>query len=185
MANIDKTNFIQTYGIDDDNFISYLNKFDTFKKIINMGNIDIIPIDKLNELYYRFIYYNSLGHNLDTIVDETLPIIKKLFYYDNNGFCSYTLPPIDTSMITLNYSTVTISDRICQVKLLFTSLTEIPKGTLLFEFLPSPYIDFRTLIQTNKGNKLLRVVNDGILFETETLPINTQVNDSFTFIIRK
>ena len=71
MADINKTKFIQTYGIDDDNFLTYLNKFATLKKIVGMGRLDVISKEKINHLYNRFIYYNSLGHNLETIIEET------------------------------------------------------------------------------------------------------------------
>ena len=84
MADINKTSIINTYGIDDDNFIAYLNKFKTFKNMINTGNTAIIPVDKLKELYYLFIYYCSLGHNLHTIVNETTNKVKKLFFNEIN-----------------------------------------------------------------------------------------------------
>ena len=132
---VDKTKFIKTYGINDDNFISYLNKFGTLKKIVNMCRLDVISKEKLNHLYNRYIYYNSLGHNLDTIVEETTPIIRNLFYYNGNGHFEYKLPGDDETVIDANSSYVTISGRVCQVKLAFRNKKELKGSVLLFSLI--------------------------------------------------
>ena len=86
MADINKTKFVQTYGIDDDNFITYLNKFSTLKKMVALERLDVIPKENINHLYNRFIYYNSLGHTLNTIIEETTPDIRRLFFQNGDGY---------------------------------------------------------------------------------------------------
>ena len=184
MANIDKDKLIQTYGIDDDIFIEYLNKFFTLKKIVNIGDSNVVPKEKIINLYNSFIYYKSLGHNLDTIVDETIPIIKNLFFNNGNGYYGYKLPVIDSSLINANNSVVYISDRICMLKLNFNSKVEIPQHTILFDISPSPMSNFRETIITNNGNVTLLIDYDGVFADNKILA-NTEVNKSITYIISK
>ena len=183
---IDKTKFIQTYGINDNKFIEYLNKFATLKKIVNMDRLDVISKEKLNHLYNRFIYYNSLGHNLDTIVEETTPIIRNLFYYNGNGHFEYKLPDSDGTMCDLNDSYVAISGRVCQVKLNFITKREIKDGELLFPLIPAPVSLFRLNIARNTGIVTLLINDDGIIYNgTTNLPINSYVPTTFTYIFKK
>ena len=184
---IDKDKFIQVYGIDDDNFITYLNKFGTLKKIVNMDRLDVISKEKLNHLYNRFIYFNSLGHNLDTIVEETTPIIRNLFYFNGNGHFEYKLP--DNNGITLgntNDCFVTISGRVCQVKLAFRNKKELIKNDLLFSLIPAPVSRFRAKFYTINGDISLIIDDDGINYDSSTnLPIDTFISDTFTYIFKK
>ena len=183
---IDKDKFIQTYGIDDDNFITYLNKFATLKKIVNMSRLDVISKEKLSQLYNRFIYYNSLGHNLGTIVEETMPIIRNLFFFDGNGYFHYDLPFIETSGIYSNYSSVAISDRVCQLKIAFSTKTEIPSGTLLYDLLPAPFISFRISIYCDTSpNTTLVVSDEGITVGYVDIPANSEVSGEITYIIKR
>ena len=184
---IDKDKLIQTYNIDDDNFINYLNKFATLKKIVNMNRLDVISKEKLNHLYNRFIYYNSLGHNLDTIVDETTPIIRNLFYFNGNGHFEYKIP--DTNDITLantNDCFVCISERVCQVKLAFRNKKEIKENDLLFSLIPAPFSRFRVNISRSENNVSLIVDDNGINYATDKiLPINSFISDTITYIFKK
>ena len=184
MANIDKDNLIQVYGIDDDKFIEYLNKFNTFKKIVNIGDPIVVPKEKIVNVYNRFIYYNSLGHNLDTIVDETIPIIKKLFFHNGNGYYTYKLPESDPSLLSAVNSLVVISNRICQLRLIFTTKVEIPAETFLFDLTPSPRTNFCKTLITNNGNVNLLIDYDGIFTKNKILA-NTYVNTSITYVISK
>ena len=180
---IDKDKLIQVYGIDDDKFVEYLNKFATFKKIVNIGDSTVVPKEKIMNVYNRFIYYNSLGHNLDTIVTETLPIIKKLFFSDQTGYYKYYLPEIDKSLIdTAKKSIIFISNRICMVRLMFTTKVEIPTNTLLFDITPSPVANICETVTTDNGDVKLLIDYDGI-FTMNKIPPNTYVNTSFTYII--
>ena len=186
MVDIDKDKLIQVYGIDDDNFISYLNKFGTLKKIVNMCRLDVIPKEKLYHLYNRFIYFNSLGHNLDTIVEETTPIIRNLFYYNGNGHFEYLLPDNDELMMPNHECMVSISGRVCQVKLAFKNKKVIKENDLLFSLIPAPISRFRVKIFTKSGNITLIIDDNGINYASETdLPIDTFISDTFTYIFRK
>ena len=185
MANIDKTKFIQTYGIDDDNFLTYLNKFPTFKKIVGMGRLDIISKEKLRHLYNRFIYYNSLGHNLNTIVEETTPKIRELFFFNGDGYFEYNLPVSDTTKMSNNYSKVTISGRICQAKIQFKAVDTIPIDTLLFSLLPAPFSSFNTVITYRNNDTALYVCDDGIKLVNNSIQANIDVRDTITYIIKK
>ena len=187
MVNIDKDKFIQTYGIDDDNFIAYLNKFGTLKKIVNMDRLDVISKEKLNHLYNRFIYFNSLGHNLDTIVEETTPIIRNLFYYNGNGHFEYKLPHNKILISDDNDSFVSISGRVCQVKLAFSTKKEIKNNDILFSLIPAPVSIFRVnLINIRNENYTFIIDSDGLKYSSDVnLPINTPISNTFTYIFRK
>ena len=183
---IDKDNLIQVYGIDDDNFISYLNKFGTLKKIVNMCRLDVISKEKLNHLYNRYVYFNSLGHNLDTIVEETTPIIRNLFYFNGNGHFEYGLMDAEGTICNSNGSYITISGRLCQVKLNFVTKKELKDGDLLFSLIPAPVSEFRLNIARNDGNVSLVIDDNGITYASSTnLPINSYVPTTFTYIFRK
>ena len=183
---IDKDKLIQTYGINDDKFIEYLNKFATLKKIVNMCRLDVISKEKLNNLYNRYIYYNSLGHNLNTIVEETMPNIRNLFFFDGNGYFQYELPFIKTTGISGNYSSVAISDRVCQLKIAFDNKTELPSGTLLYELLPAPFIPFRISVYCDTlPNPTLIVSDDGITVGYDDIPPNSKVSGEITYIIKR
>ena len=187
MANIDKDKFIQVYGIDDDNFITYLNKFGTLKKIVNMDRLDVISKEKLNHLYNRYIYYNSLGHNLDTIVEETTPIIRNLFYYGGNGHFEYKLPDNNDIVVSdENNCFVTISGRVCQVKISFKNKKELKPGYILFTLIPAPVSKFRVNICRGTDTVSIIIDDNGINYaNTTNLPINSHITDTFTYIFRK
>ena len=186
MIYIDKDKLIETYGIDDDNFINYLNKFATLKKIVNMCRLDVISKEKLNHLYNRFIYYNSLGHNLDTIVEETTPIIRNLFYYNGNAHFEYKLPINDVTVCNSNGSFVTISGRVCQVKINITTKRELIDGEYLFSLIPAPVSLFRLYFKTNNGDISLIIDDDGLRYATtRILPIDTFISSTFTYIFKK
>ena len=184
--NVDKDKLIQVYGINDDKFIEYLNKFGTLKKIVNMCRLDVISKEKLNHLYNRFIYYNSLGHNLDTIVEETTPTIRNLFYFNGNGHFEYKLPDNGVSVSNTNSSFLSISGRVCQVKITITTKKEIKDGDYLFSLIPAPVSAFRTKINTSNGDISLIIDDDGLKYATtRDLPIDTFISDTITYIFRK
>ena len=188
MVNIDKDKFIQTYGIDDDNFINYLNKFATFKKIIGMYRLDVVSKEKLNHLYNRFIYYNSLGHNFDTIVEETMPIIRHLFFFDGNGYFEYRLPDNDITLSDTNNTFVTMSGRVCQVRLAFCNNKELKKGDIIFNLIPAPVVGFRTSANEIKTTDNIPFIidDDGIKYDGNVnLPINSAISDTFTYVIKR
>ena len=184
MADIDKTKFIQTYGIDDDNFLAYLNKFATLKKIVDMGNLNVIPKEKLNHLYNRYIYYKSLGHDLNTIVEETTPKIRELFFFNGDGYFEYNLPVSNTTSVTDVYSRVTISGRTSQIKIYFKTTNTIPKGTYIFELIPAPFSSFNTNINYSNTN-VSSYIDDNGLTITSDIPTNTTVAGIITYIIKK
>ena len=187
MANINKTKFIQTYGIDDDNFLAYLNKFKTLKKIVDMGDLNVIPVDKLKHLYNTFIYYNSLGHDLDTIVDETTPKVRELFFFNGDGYFEYKLPPTNPSDLDGVLTNVSISGRVCQVKLQFTTKRELDLNDIIFDLIPAPFSSFReVLFSPSIGEVSIHVTDDGIVLYTgNKIPTNTFITGSFTYIIKK
>lgn len=187
MADIDKTKFIKTYGIDDDNFITYLNKFATLKKMIGMERLDVIPKESVRHLYNRFIYYNSLGHNLDTIVDETTSDIKTLFFFNEHGYFEYKLPPANPSELDEVMATVSISGRICQVRLQFKTKKELDLNNVIFDLIPAPYSSFRAILFSPSSGVVSIYVNDEgiVLYSTTKIPANTFITGSFTYIIKK
>lgn len=186
MADIDKTKFIQTYGIDDDNFLAYLNKFATLKKIVGMERLDVISKEKLNHLYNRFIYYNSLGHNLDTIIEETTPDIRSLFFFNGDGYFEYKLPVANTTIVNSSFARVCISGRICEVKIQFGCLKALNQNDLIFDLVPSPYIDSSFNLFSKTGtNGLFKIDNDGIKVGSNSIPVSNEFIGTFTYIIKK
>lgn len=181
---VNKNILINLYGIDDDNFIEYLNKHNTMKKVFNLGRVEHLPVEKVRELYNTFLYYFSLGHTIGTIVDETMTDIKRLFFFNGNGYLSYDLPGGDN--IKNGYSKVGIADRVCQVRIGFTTAKEIKAGDLIYELVPAPIFEFRDSVSTNvSGNKVLKINETGIFLNEDTIPVNNSVYGEITFIIGK
>ena len=186
MAGINKTKFIKTYGIDDDNFLAYLNKFPTLKKMVALERLDVIPKDSIRDLYNRFIYYNSLGHTLNTIVEETTPDIRSLFFQNGNGYFEYKLSSADTTKINSAFARVGISNRICEIKIQFGTLKELNENDLLFDLVPAPFIDSTFNIFSKTGNNaVLKIDNDGIKVANGKLPSSNEFIGTFTYIIKK
>ena len=183
MIDIDKNKLIKTYGIDDDNFISYLNKFKTLKKIINLGITTAIPVEKLRELYNIFVYYFSLGHDLNTIVNETIANVRSLFFFNGNGYLTYNLTGGDN--ITGGYSKVAITGRICQVRIGFTTAKQINAGDLIYDNAPAPIFEYRDDIYTASGNKVLKINESGIFLNDGAIPANNAVYGETTFIVER
>ena len=184
MANIDKTKLIQTYGIDDDNFIAYLNKLNTLKKMIIMERLDIVPKESVKHLYNTFIYYKSLGHNLDTIVDETMPKVRELFFFNEHGYFEYNLPVANTTDVTKVDSRVAISGRNCQIKIYFKTTNTISRGTYIFESIPAPFSNFHTNINCSNTNIPVYISDNGLTF-TSDIPTNTTVAFTISYIIKR
>ena len=183
MIDINKDKLIKVYGIDDDNFIAYLNKFKTLKKIINLGITSAIPVEKLRELYNIFVYYFSLGHDLDTIVNETITNVRTLFFFNGNGYLTYALG--DTNNTKGSYSRVAITGRICQVRIGFTTSKQINAGDLIYENAPAPIFEYRDDVYTNSGNKVLKINETGIYLNDGTIQVNSTVYGETTFIVER
>ena len=63
MAVIDKTHFVGKYGIDDDNFITFINNnCYTFKQLLAIKKTTYyISKEDLTHIYNRYVYYRSIG----------------------------------------------------------------------------------------------------------------------------
>ena len=180
---IDKNILINVYGIDDNNFVDYLNKFGTLKKVINLASVEHLPVKKVRELYNTYLYHFSLGHNIDTIIDETTPVIKRLFFFNGEGYLKYKLP--DDKRIRSNYSYVEICGRICLLRLRFVTSQEITENDILFETLPSPTMVLRTIIPTDAGSKNVIVSDDGLNIYNDTIPSDIIVSGTIVYPVRK
>ena len=187
MIDIDKNKLIKTYGIDDDNFISYLNKFKTLKKIINLGITTAIPVEKLRELYNIFVYYFSLGHDLNTIVNETIANVRSLFFFNGDGYFEYSLPVTDGIEVSKNACAVAIDGRTCHVKIGLVTSKEIPQGTLIFKLAPAPYSECRSgVIWTSNSNDITLIADDnGIRLGNGNIAVNCTISGTFTYVIKK
>lgn len=179
--NIDKTKFIKNYDIDDDNFIDYLNKTYTLKKIINLGNFNAISKEKLLNLYNIYVYYKSLGHTTTTILEETKPNIKNLFFFNGYANFKYSLTPNSGINIIPNVSNVCISDSICTLILNFTNKNLLNNNLLLFSMIPAPKSEFQDIVNTTNGVISLKVNDDGISLVSGDLPANTTVKGVITY----
>ena len=185
MSVIDKTSFVNTFGIDDDEFISYLNITTTFKNLIKLNNTNIIPINKLKELYNTFIYYKSIGYDLSTINSNINNKIRKLFF-DKEIICGKLSQA--TNKITTNNSKIIINGRVCQILLNFTNTLQINENEVLFENIPSPYgVDDDYFIDvfydTNISARKLKIGSDNIKCLGSVIPANNTIKASVTYII--
>ena len=181
---IDKSKFIKNYNIDDNGFIDYLNKTYTLKKIINLGNFNAIPREKLLHLYNIYVYYKSLGHTTLTILEETKPNIKNLFFFNGYANFMYTVIPNSGVSIITNVSKICVSDSICTLILNFTNKNLLNNNLLLFSMIPAPKTEFQDIVNTTNGIISLKVNNDGISLVSGDLPANTTVKGVITYSMK-
>lgn len=147
-----------------------------------MERLDVISKEKLNHLYNKFVYYNSLGHNLDTIVGETTPDIRTLFFFNGDGYFEYILPVSNTTNVSDEHSRVTISGRTCQIKVYFKTTNTIPRGTTIFELIPAPFSNFNTNINYLTINVPSYIDEKGLSI-TSDIQTNVIVAGTITYII--
>ena len=138
-------------------------------------------------LYNRFIYYNSLGHNLETIVEETTSDIRSLFFFNGDAYLEYKLPPTNPSDLDEVLTNVSISGRICQVKLQFRTKRELDMNDIIFDLIPAPFSNFRTILFSPTNGEISIFINDDgiVLYSSNKIPTNTFITGSFTYIIKK
>ena len=82
---------------------------------------------------------------------------------------------------------VSISDRICQVKLQFKTKRELDLNNVIFDLIPAPFSSFRgILFSPTIGEVSIHVTDDGlVLYSSNKIPANTFITGSFTYIIKK
>ena len=187
MANIVRQEFVNFYGIDDINFVAFLQFFDTFSKIVSMYNETVIPKNKMMHLYNRYIYYKSLGHDNKTITEEMLPYIRSEFFFDGNGTFEYKLPT-KLNSISVNNSFVSISGKVCQIKFNFMVGQDINANSRLFDLSPAPFSPFEFYLPTVLGdakNSLHITINSDGIITMDKILTNTIVSGSITYIFTK
>ena len=175
------------YGIDDINFVAFLQSFDTFSKIISMYNETVIPKNKMIHLYNRYIYYNSLGHDNKTITEEMMPYIRSEFFFDGNATFEYKLSTKFNS-ISVNNSFVSISGKVCQIKFNFMVGQVINANARLFDLSPAPFSAFEFYLPTVLGgtkNSLHITINSNGITSMDKIEPNTIVSGSITYIFTK
>ena len=175
------------YGIDDINFVAFLQSFDTFSKIISMYNETVIPKNKMIHLYNRYIYYNSLGHDNKTITEEMMPYIRSEFFFDGNATFEYKLSTKFNS-ISVNNSFVSISGKVCQIKFNFMVGKDINANSRLFDLSPAPFSPFEFYLPIVLGdakNSLHITINSDGITTMDKILTNTIVSGSITYIFKK
>ena len=86
MKAISKTNFKKAYGIDDNNFISFLDDRNcaTFKSLSKYCDTNIISKKDMETVYNRYIYYKSIGLDDKTINGELKNVYREIIHKLNN-----------------------------------------------------------------------------------------------------
>ena len=86
MKAINKTKFKQVYGIDDNNFISFLDDRNcaTFKSLSKYCDKNIISKKDMETVYNRYIYYKSIGLDDKTINGELKNVYREIINNLNN-----------------------------------------------------------------------------------------------------
>lgn len=151
--------------------------------MINITSLNMLTVGQVRHLYNKFLYYFSLGHNLDTIVNETVDNVRNLFY--SNGHANMKFKIISDERFKENISNVHIVDRVCYIRLYFTTLQEIKENELLFSSIPSPTLPYNANVETSEGSKLVTVNNDGLKMYSSKLPANTTVRGNLMYIVDK
>ena len=86
MKALNKTNFKKAYGIDDNNFISFLDDRNctTFKSLSKYCDTNIISKKDMETVYNRYIYYKSIGLDDKTINKELKNVYREIIHNLNN-----------------------------------------------------------------------------------------------------
>ena len=86
MKAINKTKFKQVYGIDDNNFINFLDDRNcaTFKSLSKYCDKNIISKKDMETVYNRYIYYKSIGLDDKTINGELKNVYREIINNLNN-----------------------------------------------------------------------------------------------------
>lgn len=86
MKAISKTNFKKAYGIDDNNFINFLDdrNCSTFKSLSKYCDTNIISKKDMETVYNRYIYYKSIGLDDKTINKELKNVYREIIHNLNN-----------------------------------------------------------------------------------------------------
>ena len=82
MKAISKTNFKKAYGIDDNNFINFLDdkNYTTFKSLCRYCDTNIISKKDMETVYNRYIYYKSIGLDDKTINEELKNVYREIIH---------------------------------------------------------------------------------------------------------
>ena len=86
MKAISKANFKKAYGIDDNNFINFIDDRNctTFKSLSKYCDTNIISKKDMETVYNRYIYYKSIGLDDKTINEELKNVYREIIHKLNN-----------------------------------------------------------------------------------------------------
>ena len=166
MANIDKDKFIQTYGIDDDGYLDFLNSYKSFRNLISVCDKDLIHPKNIKHLYNLYVYYNSIGMNYDAIKSQ---VNNKI--YDLTHTIYFKLLPAkkDSSISGQDGNLlITLYNKMCYLRCSFYSDNGLQYRELIYDNIPTPKNNTNyycnTRIDKIFGNSSFDISENGIRY---------------------
>ena len=110
MEVFNSTKFINTYGIDDTDFFTFIRSYNnTFTVLVRYYDINLISKKDMQTVYNRYIYYKSIGLDLSSINNELNNEYKTIISKLNGKLIKITKVEVDYIGIT-NFSMVFTGD---------------------------------------------------------------------------
>ena len=184
-----KNKLIQTYGINDDEFFKYIDAHKAFRNLVTMCNTNITPVDKVKELYDRFIYYKSIGidyTNEVNIKEIASRKFRDLFLDTGDNSIVYKIPFYDKIDDSQNFSAVAISHSYCQIRLRIVKTTkELLVGDVITNNIPIPLTEFYESIYINNNleKRLIKLTPEGLTIADKNIPVGSSIYGCFNYII--
>ena len=166
MANIDKDKFIETFGIDDDGYLDFLNSYKSFRNLISTCDKKLIYPENIKHLYNLYVYYKSIGMDYDAIKSQ---VNNKIYDLTHTVYFKYLPANKNSSISGLDGNLlITLYNKMCYVRCSVYANNGLKKGEILFDNLPIPngkttfYVDSR--VDDTFGNYLFDIDTNGVIY---------------------
>ena len=166
MANIDKDKFIQTYGIDDEGYLDFLNSYNSFRNLNSICDKELIYPENIKHLYNLYVYYKSIGMNYDAIKSQ---VNNKIYNIAHTVYFKYLPANKNSSISDLDKNLlITLYNKMCYLRCSFYSDNGLKYPEILFDNIPTPknntpfYVNSR--VDNTFGNYSFDIFEDGIQY---------------------
>ena len=178
MKAINKTKFKQVYGIDDNNFINFLDDRNcaTFKSLSKYCDTNIISKKDMETVYNRYIYYKSIGLDDKTINEELKNVYREIIHKLN--YVKIKKFEYASSYLQLNlYNSLTFLDDLIILSLDITVKQAITGfGIACLYNLPVPYGVSELFLSDNT-----KIDSSGDIYFEEDTPAGTKIRKTITY----